>query len=140
MIKRYFPILILSAICLAACSKKEEGEVAVESSTPIMAVVNETPEEAPAAQIAFRDPLANIVTDKSAVGQTDPIPQDAHFTNPMDRVLPSGQGSAITSGNGNMPDGMADSTMPAASQTTGAQGQAAVDSPSGDGMPATTNH
>lgn len=63
MIKRYLPVLILSAICLAACSKKEDNEAAEEPSSPIMSVVNETPTEE--SQEPLRDPLQNIVTDKN---------------------------------------------------------------------------
>lgn len=126
MIKKYFPILILSAVCLAACSKKEE-EVTAESSAPVMAVVNEVPSAE--AQEPMRDPLKNIVTNtnntfdaaqnQNIVGNTpanetqvqpNSSVQDAHFVNPMDRVVVNGQAAAMAPDNSNIkvtrtPDG-----------------------------------
>ena len=64
MIKRYFPILILSAICLAACSKQEGVNAEEESSSPIMAIVNETPVPDASTSVAdLRDPMQNIVVN-----------------------------------------------------------------------------
>ncbi len=54
-------VLFLSVICISACSKKEGDNKQSESSSPIMAIVDEASPEA--LQAPLRDPLQNIVVN-----------------------------------------------------------------------------
>ena len=111
-------VLLISFICLCACSKKSESEAQSESSSPIMAIVDEAPQGA--RQEPFRDPMQNIVVNSDSdinaaagannmaqsqnlagdippadVSQPVPATQDAHFANPMDRVVTKGTAAAM---------------------------------------------
>lgn len=156
MIKKYWPVLVLSVLCLSACSKKEGVDMQTEDTSPVMAVVNETP--ATESQEPMRDPLKNILTDTSAgiqnnasasaipqqqnlagdippadVLQAAPAAKDAHFANPMDRVVTNGNAVAMAPDNSNV------TRAPAGGYSATATAPTLKDAAAGYGRPVQTN-
>ena len=87
MIKKYFPILILSAVCLAACSKKGE-EVTAESPSPIMAVVNEAPAaEDKEGQDKLRDPMDFVIPNSAVLAKQSSLYADRYEVEKMMKKL-----------------------------------------------------
>ena len=101
MTKKYFLVLILSLVCLAACSKKEDKDI-VADDKPIVAIVDEVSPAADGMPVRPADPLDNVVTKTDMAAEQNlagDIPADYnqaqaaspaqgdHFADPASRIL-----------------------------------------------------
>lgn len=94
MIKKHFLVLIISAFCLAACSKKEEVEVvSAEVPSPSEAVVTEAP--AQASQDQLRDPMNFIIPNSAVLAKQNAVSADKYEVEKIVERLIAGNSNSL---------------------------------------------